>query len=744
MKALLKLLLVSIFFIHSQHGIAQNMLYGNIFNQDGEILIGATVQWDGTTIGTSTNVDGDFWLPKMDTTAYLLITYVGYDPVYIEMFPHEDTAYIKIEGITELVEVEVSGQSTDNFTSTLDPINLENIGHGELQKAACCSLAESFETNGAVDVMAPDAVTSAKEIQMLGLRGIYSQLLMEKRPVYTGLAMPLALDYIPGTWVSGIQISKGASTVQNGPQAITGQINTELMKPFQDKPFFLNLFGSTVERGEANLHLNKQWNEEWSSGALLHGSTTQGVFDENKDGFQDQATKETLNGLFRTFYRGEKIRSQLNVQVISDKRESGQVLPDGDFDPTEYYRIVQDNQRVDMFGKIGFIGFEKPGTSVGFIYNALWHEAKNVFGNRVHNGTQKRLYGHLMYATILGTSDHKLNIGANFQMDDFDEQLDDVDLSRRETMPGAYAEYSYSTPQGFGLIAGIRGDYHNQFGFFATPRVNLKYNFSENSIVRLSAGRGVRSAQVVAENLSMLATNAPLVFLEELDKEDAWNMGLNFTQNFQLLGRNASIIADLYRTDFRNQIVVDRESKHGEILVYNLQGKSYSNSFLSMFSWEAFKGFDIKMAYKLNDVNITFFPPTFFAGSNTQERPLTVRHRGLIALTYRTPDEKWMFNSNIQVVGGMLFAHQGHLSPDVANAERFQGTSPTYALVNAQVTRKFKNFELYLGGENLTNYTQEYAIVEPDNPFGEYFDAMQVYAPLVGARGYIGLRFWLE
>ncbi len=720
-------------------------LYGNVFNQDGENLIGATVQWEDTTIGTITDENGDFWIPKMDKVAHLVIQYVGYDPMHVEMTPEEDSVFIKVEGIAELATVQVSGQRTDNYTSTLDPINIEHISSNELKKAACCNLAESFETNGAVDVMSQDAVTSAKEIQMLGLRGVYSQLLMEKRPVYTGLATPLALDYIPGTWVQGIQISKGASTVQNGPQSITGQINTEIVKPAHDKPFFLNLFGSTLERGEANLHLNKKWNEGWSSGLLLHGSTTQGKFDRNNDTFLDQATKKSLNGLFRTFYESSGICSQINVQALVDERESGQVLPAGNFNTEDFYRIRQENRRVDVFGKIGYLGFTKPATSVGFIYNAAWHDTDNIFGKTAYRGTQRSLYANLLYESFISTTDHKFNLGASFQYDDYAEFLGEADFSRTESMPGVFAEYNFGRDGSvhenfwdkFGLIAGIRVDHHNQFGTFITPRLNLKYNFSDQSILRLSGGRGVRSAQIIAENIAVLASNRLFVVTENLKMEDAWNLGLNFTQNFKMAGRNASFVADLYRTDFTNQVVMDMESEHGQVLFYNLDGKSFANSLLLLGSWEAFKGFNIKLAYKLNDVKTTY-------QGDLRRRPLTAPHRALAALDYETPNKKWMFNTNVQYTGWQRFADAEHIPSSIVERKYFDGYSPDYVLLNAQVSRRFKQWEIYLGGENLTDYRQEHAIVDWQNPFGEHFDAMQVWGPLVGARGYVGIRLWVD
>ncbi len=740
MKALTTIIILTSIAFSSLQSQTNRQLYGNVFNENGEVLIGATVLWESTDIGTVTDEKGDFWIEKRPDTANLTIQYVGYTPVTIEMYPHEDTALIKIEGIAELETVVVSEHRGDIFTSTLDTRNIEQITSCELKKAACCNLSESFETSGSVDVMRQDAITSASEIQMLGLRGIYSQLLVEKRPAFTGLGSPLALEYIPGTWVSGIQVSKGASTVQNGPQAMTGQINTELVKPFQDKRVFVNAFGSTVGRGELNVHLNKKWNEQLSSGLLLHGSTTQGEFDKNNDGFIDQPKKTSLVALWRNYYVRENYSTQFNVQVLDDQRQSGQLTAFNG--STDAYRIDQQNRRVDVFGKFGFIGFTKPETSMGFIYAGSLHDMKNVFGNTRYNGKQRNFYANLIYASFIGTTDHKLNAGASFQYDDYDEYLDEADFSRTEVMPGVFGEYNFTRDK-FGVIAGLRFDHHNRYGLFAVPRLNLKYNFNDNTILRLSGGRGVRTAQVLSENMAVMASNRQFVVDQsQLDIEDAWNAGLNFTKSFKIGGKSASLVADLYRTEFVNQVVMDMESEQGKVLFYNLDGKSYANSLLVLGTWAPFQGFDLKLAYKLNDVKVTYNPPSSSGENDPIQRPLMARHRGLVTLNYETPNEKWMFNSYTQITGKQRFAHSHGVPSELI--KDFTGEAPAYAVLNAQVTRRFKNMELYLGGENLTDYRQESAIVDWQNPFGEYFDAMQVWGPLVGTRAYFGIRWWID
>lgn len=742
----MKALTIAICLFFSLASFSQNakMLYGNVFTESGETLIGATVQWEGTSIGTVTDEKGDFWIAKQLDTAHLVIQYVGYTAVSVEMYPHEDTVFIKFEGTTELETVVVAEHRGDIFTSTLDTRNMEQITSCELKKAACCNLSESFETSGSVDVMRQDAVTSASEIQMLGLRGIYSQLLVEKRPAYTGLGSPLALEYIPGTWVSGIQVSKGASTVQNGPQSITGQINTELVKPWNDKRLFVNLFGSTIGRGEINVHANHKFGEHFSSGLLLHGSSTQGEFDRNHDGFIDQPKKTSLVALWRNYWVDKNFSTQFNVQLLDDERQSGQMaaFDDQADTPGSVYQIDQHNRRVDVFGKFGFVGFVKPETSVGFIYSGSVHDMQNSFGATRYNGQQKNLYANLLYASFIGTTDHKVNLGASFQYDDYEEFLNDTDFSRKEVMPGVFGEYTFAADK-FGLIAGLRLDHHNRYGLFATPRLNLKYNFNDNTILRMSGGRGVRTAQILSENMAVMASNRQfIVDQSQLEIEDAWNWGLNFTKKFQLLGKSASLLADLYRTDFVNQVVMDMESEHGKVLFYNLDGKSYSNSLLLLGTWAPMRGFDLKLAYKLNDVKVTYNPPSSSLKSDPIQRPMLARHRGLVTLNYKTADEKWMLNSNIQITGPQRFAHS-HGVPSELIGE-FTGESPAYTVVNAQITRNFKNLEIYVGGENLTNFRQESAIVDWENPFGQYFDAMQVWGPLVGARGYVGIRWWVD
>lgn len=726
--------------------LSAQILGGTIINDKGEILYGATVMWDGAETGTVTDENGYFELNKLDSTAYLNISYVGYESVLVEVLPEENNLTITINGIHDLMEIEVAAKVRDNYISTLQTLNIETIGSGEFRKAPCCNLAESFQTNASVDVMYGDAVTGAREIQLLGLRGTYTQMLVERRPALTGLGTAFSMEYLPGTWLNSIQISKGASTVQNGYQSITGQINTELVKPFEDKRLFVNLYGSTFGRGEANVHLNHRFNEQWSSGLLLHASTRKNELDNNNDNFYDTPQKTMYDVLWRTFYRGKLLRSQFNVHALTDRHTAGQISSKID----NPYRIQQNNERIELFAKSGYLGFKNPNHTAGFIANAAWHKLDGLYGLRRHTGLQKNAYLSGLFSTYQGEEEqHKIDAGVSYLYDNYQERFFENNYNRIESVPGAFVEYSYLAPSPdcktkpktfknkFGVVVGARIDYHNLFGWLFTPRANVKYNFSDDSVVRLSAGRGYRTANVIAENIRMLASNRSIVVLENLQMEDAWNMGANYTQNFTIGERDGSFSADLYRTDFNNQVVMDMDSDYQLVQFYNLNGKSFANSFLGVLSYEVLKGLDMKVAYKFNDVKITYLDGIL------QSKPLVAKHRGLVTLDYKTPNEKWEVNTNMQLVGQQRFADL--LDNPVHNDEHHTGNAPAYALFNAQLTYNLnKNFELYGGCENIGNFTQTDPIIDWQNPFGDNFDATHIYAPITGAMGYIGLRYGIE
>lgn len=725
---------------------AETLLVGMVTNQQEETLIGASVYWKDTRQGAVTDTAGYFRLPLRHDTATLIVHYAGYPLQEVTVLPGENNLWVEVSGASQLKEVTVQGATFGTKLSTIETRNIESITSKELRKAPCCNLSESFQTSGAIDVSFPNALTGVREIQLLGLRGIYSQFLVENRPSMTGIATPFAFDYIPGTWLSGIALAKGASTVKTGFSGITGQVNAELVNPKTDKPLYINAFTSTEGRGELNVHLNKA-GEKFSNGLYLHGSFVQNKWDMNGDNFKDSPNRQQLNGMYRMVYDDPKGGcAQFNIQALTDHRKGGQIRPD---ESGRLFDIEQQNDRVEAWGKYGKEHlFGTKFLELGNIASVSWHKTGAQYGPNRYHGEQRSLYLQSLLEGIIGTTDHKFVFAPSLQYDDIQEVVNQSDLSRRETDAGAMVEYTYSHPTlrmdipDFVLVLGSRLDWNSRFGWLFTPRMSAKYSFSEKSLVRISAGRGYRSPSLVAENISLLASNRSFRFAPDLSNEEGWNYGINYTREFQLAGHAATFSFDFYRTDFVQQIIVDVEQAPEItgtdstffVSFYNQPGRSFSNSLLGTFQYNLLPGLDIKLVYKWNDVRADY------ADGKLKTQVLTPRHRGLVTLDYSTPNKKWMFNTYVQIIGSQRLPDNSFIPHTYTH--HFPEHTPTYAVWSGQITRKMgKKWELYAGCENINGYQQHYVIMAADDPGSPYFNGSQVWAPMMRQTGYLGIRY---
>jgi outer membrane receptor for ferrienterochelin and colicins len=752
MKNLLSIILVIVGLCASTTLKAQSLL-GLVVDHEKTPLVGASLIWQGTNIGTTTDDQGYFTLNKIDATNMLVINYVGYQSDTLEITEEDKEILIILSLGVAVEEIQITATQRDNFSSLIQTMNIETIGSGELKKAACCNLSESFETNGTVNVSYTDAVTGVKEIEMLGLRGIYTRMMVENRPSMRGLGYPFGLEFIPGTWVSNISIIKGAGNVVNGNEGIAGTMNVELIKPCDDADrFFVNGFFNRYGRSELNVHLNTKLSKKWHIGTLLHGANFNNPIDHNSDGFIDMPIKQTLNGMLRAFYPGEKWSGQFNVHALTYDISGGQI--DYETAPNRY-GFELNTDRVEVFGKMGYIGFANPFASLGFITNLTWHENDGFFGLKQYDATQRSLYSTAIYQNIFATADHNYKLGVSYTLDEYVEMFDNVDYSLTESVIGGFFEYSYNkpkepeNPRTWAVVAGLRADYHNLYGVQIAPRLNFKYNFDDETVMRVSAGRGYRSARVLAENISVLTSAKTITLLEPLQAEEAWNVGANFTKSTKLFDRELDLSIDLYSTQFVNQIVVDRESEELAIQLYNLKGRSYSNSFLTTVIYDLFDFLEIKLAYKLNDVKVTF-------EDELLQAPLVAKHRGLVTLDATSPDKSWKMNLTVQIVGPQrmpkLLGHENHNTTTHGELTDYQlsGITPTYATVNTQATKIInQKWDIYLGVENLTNYTQHRPIIGATDPFHQdpaspVFDASQIYGPIMGTIIYTGFRYTLK
>lgn len=722
-------------------GVITGVIIGTDNKGNFHPLQGATITLLGTARGVMTDSNGIFKINSDSTIQRLIVSYAGYKSDTISAHPSEEIRVVMASG-GYLKEVKITARQKASYISLLNPVRTQVMTDKELFKAACCNLSESFETNPSVDVSYNDAVTGSKQIQLLGLSGSYTQLTVENLPGPRGIATPLGLNTIPGPWIESIQLTKGVGSVANGYESIAGQINVELKKPETTDRLFANFYVNDFGKTDLNLSLAHKLGKKWSTGILVHDDFLKNQnLDVNNDGFRDLPTGNLFTAMNRwKFDDGKGWLMQFGIKALIDRRTGGEVNYDPSKDKltTNYYGLGITTNRYEEFAKIGYVFPQKKYKSFGLQLSSFQHKQDSYFGLTTYNAKQNNFYSNLIYQSLIGTTAHKFRTGISFVYDNYKEDLNNANYTRREIVPGAFFEYTYDPSEKFSAVAGLRIDHNNLFGAFVTPRLHLRYEPFKGTVIRMSGGRGERTANIFAENLSALVSSRQIHILSNdagkaygLNPEIAWNEGVSVDQKFKLFDRQGSVAVDFFRTDFQSQVVVDVDKSAREVNFYNLDGRSYSNSFQFEVNHEILQKLDLRLAYRLFDVKTTYH-------GELLQRPLVAKHRAFANLAYDL--KGWKFDYTITYNGTKRIPSTN----DNPLQYQLRGQSPSYVLMNAQVSKTFGKkypLDVYLGGENLTNYYQKDPILASDQPFGPYFDASLVWGPLTGRMFYIGMRY---
>ena len=733
----LLVLLFSALAVAAQRTSIEGTVYGQDASGSKTPLPGASIIWLGTTHGTTSNADGTFTLAPHKGIQKVVASFIGYTSDTIDLrSAGKPLQVVLVESGVQLGGVTIRANQGGSYLSKLQPMQVEVITQSGLQKLACCNLAESFENSASVTVGYSDAVTGAKQIEMLGLSGIYSQLLEENIPLMRGLPSTYGLGTVPGSWMQSIQVSKGAASVVNGYESITGQINVEYKKPDTTDPLFVNLYGDSDTRLELNLNGGGKLNDKWSAMGMAHLSGNFKEYDHNHDGFMDMPLGRQANVFGRISYIDpEKLESRTGIKYMLDERTGGQMgFKESDRGSTSIWGTHLRNESLSVFNKTGIPFAGKPYQSIGIINSYTHYSQDGFFGLRSYAATQNSAYANFLFQSIIGNTNHKYVAGLSFNYDNVKSTLNDMALNSEQVVPGAFLQYTYSYEDKLNVIAGARVDHNSRYGWLITPRLHVKYNITPTFVLRASAGRGFHAPYPIAENVGVLASSRQIDIAADLGIEKAWNYGVNLSKDFTIWnGRSASLSVDFYRTDFQNQLVVDQERNVSHVYFYNLQGKSYSNSFQVDLRAEPLERFEVYLAYRLNDVKQTI-------NGVLEDKPLVGKYRALANLSYATKFEKWKFDFTAQLNGRSKLPNM-----DGYPAEYRMGDySPVYPMLFAQVTKKFRTVDLYVGVENLLNFRQMDAIVGAADPFGPYFDTSIIWGPLMGRKVYGGLRWTIS
>ena len=748
---------------------------GVVLDEHGEALVGANIYWAGTSVGVATDVEGQFTLMPLKQEPHVLVaSFVGCHNDTVIVTDRKPLTIVLIDEAV-LDEVTITERRMGVLKSRTSAFDTQTIGTEELCRAACCNLSEAFETNASVDVAYADAATGAKQIRLLGLSGTYVQLIQENTPAVRGLAQTFGLEYIPGPWMSSIQVSKGTSSVINGYEATSGQINVELLKPQTQNPLSVNLMVNSEMMAEANImggwqiplkeeeHVHHHHHggehehchhESLYTGLMAHYGQSFMAMDENRDGFADMPKVQNANLANRWFYKHGDYTFQAFARGLFDRRRGGQVGHAHAAAGSQPYLINLNTYRIEGFIKNGYVYDDESGSSVAVIAAVSYHNLDNTYGLRTWQADQLNAYLNALWQGNwegggLIDNDHRLSAGLSVNYDKYNERLalnlSPLVLNRDELTPGLFAEYSYTYSDKLSLVAGVRADYSTRYGFFVTPRANVRYSPFGWWTLRASVGMGYRSPNSIADNAFILPSSRRLE-LSAVGQERAVNTGLSTTFYIPVGNRELQLSAEYYYTHFLNSLIVDMDRDPHAVYIYNqkdINGTSFAHSAQVEASVEVLRGWTWTAAFRWTDVEQT----TFNTANNryeTRPKALTNRFKGVITTSYQTPLRKWQFDVTAQFNGISRMPDGFTAYGDYLGGYGTPHPITWYPQLMAQVTKYWRTCSLYVGAENMTNFRQHMPIIGYDNPFGTDFDASMVCAPTTGWKVYVGFRYDLE
>ena len=660
-----------------------------------------------------------------------------------------------------------------NYLSKGKEIRTEVISAAGLCKMACCNLAESFENSASVTVGYSDAVTGARQIRLLGLSGVYTQMLDETRPVMRGLSAPFGLSYVPGQWLESIQIAKGSSSVINGVECMTGQINMEHRKPTDEKPLFINGAVMSDTKMDLNVASSLQFGYKWSTVFLGHVSGNIEPHDMDQDGFLDEPKQLQLNLSNRWLYQADNgVQVRFGVRALQDNRLGGQMLKDAEgkdlfYDRNTYALVPQKNQ-IDPWGsdicnrsvngylKVGVPLNEDNSQNIALIADYSLQDMDSYFGSTSYLAQQQSAYANLLYQNVI-SDEHRFTLGLNATLDRYDENFRRaVWTSKGENVSefsgpsslanaGLFGEYTFHAGEEFSAIVGLRGDWFNHVSgnespFKVSPRMTLKYMPIEEIVIRANGGRGLRYSTPLVDNIGVFSTGKEYIgSYNDHILEDAWTFGGNLTYYLPFgASSNTYLSFDYFKTQFSQQMVVDYEMDPTQIHFYALNGaRSYTDNYQLDFSVDPVERFNITMTFRYTDARIEL------AGRGIVEKPMTSRFKGVLNMQYATNLNKWIFDFTASL-NGTCRVYDFMRDIEVDGKKIYaDGRTPMYPLLYAQITRRFKGWDVYIGAENLTGFRQKDAIIGAANPRQPSFDASCIWGPLMGFKAHAGFRFTL-
>ncbi|MGV8019270.1 MAG: carboxypeptidase-like regulatory domain-containing protein [Ignavibacteria bacterium] len=717
------------------------IVYGSA-PKEKEALEGAVIRWINTKKGTVTDHDGKFELAADGITdKRIIVFYVGYNKDTIDV---EGKEYVEVllKNTFSTQQIVVEGEVQSSFIDNSEK-KTEVITQMELKKDACCDLSGCFGKNASVDVAVTDILTNTKELKVLGLEGAYTQVLVDNMPIMSGLVTKFGVTSLPGTLINKIMISKGSNSVMQGYESISGIMNVLLKDYSNSDRFLLNGFMNSMLEKQVNLNGTAKI-KDWSTIASFQTVQEPRRVDKNGDSFLD-APLTTRYMLYNKWKYGLKEDDNTNltfaVKYLDEKRIGGQTNFDynKDLGSDKIYGQTVNLQNGDVYARWG----QKVGkeNQLKVFASGSYFNQESYYGITKYNAKQRDAYFSALYEFPVYEKSY-LRVGTSYKYQKINEDVKFLQPSAKtyagnyeklESVPGVFSEASFEF-EGINtaVIAGLRMDFHNKYNTITTPRLLIRHQLTKQTVVRASVGTGFRTVNLFSEYANMLASGRDLIIPSELRPEKMVNYGVDILQYVTIGQVSGNINFDFYRTVFSNKIVQNFTLNPMAVTFIN-HDDAASNVFQVESNLTFFNNLDFKLAYKYID-------QYHWHNGVKMEQEFNPKHRILSSLSYSPRDRNWNVNFTVQWFGKQVLPS----TKDYPVEFQRPLESDPYAVVNGQISKNFRHFEVYGGIENLLDYTQTNPIIDPQNPFGRYFDTSYIWGPTNGRTFYFGFRMLFD
>ncbi len=717
---------------------------GKVMNAYQEMLPGATVMLAGTGFGVISDGQGNYALPlgQTDKPFYIVASFVGYQSDSI-LYDGQRSIDFVLKMDEVLSGVTISARKEGIIISSIKPIKVEQITEAELSKAACCDLAGCFNTQLSVHPQTTNIITNSTELRLLGLGGVYNQILVNGLPSMQGPAFTYGMSSIPGTLIDNIFVSKGSNSVLQGFESISGQLNVTTKDPSTAEKWLVNGYINNFYERHLNVYHSFQKNK-WHNITAVHAVQPSRLVDRDQDTFLDLPLLTRY--MFHTNWKyGNELdwgwSHSLSARYVDERRVGGQI----NFDP------AVDTRSNKIYGQLS--SWRQPELSVKSAFrlndehqlsvqvSSYVHDQTSYFGTTRYDANQQNVYANIQYAYQYKGND--LKTGLSYRHMHINENVEFGSSSdirsyngvynRQDKIAGLFAENTmHFFESKLTWMSGLRYDRHQIYGGFFTPRMLVKYDITPNTIVRANIGTGWRVANILSENIWLMVSSRDILFGDDLRPEQARNMGINLTHKFENKNGTSGgqLSVDIYKTSFSNQIFPNLDSDPSISLVENFMGISKSNNIQIEALFNIWSTVELKGGYTFQDVYRRI-------GDVKQLLPFIARHRLLSTFNYKTLDSKFQFDMNAHWYGPQTLPNtqsnpEPHRRPDV---------SESFAVVNTQVKYNFPTLSVYVGCENIFDFRQLQPIIGWEEPFGAHFDASSVWGPTRGREVYIGMTW---